>query len=177
MLAHLDVGPNLGGGGGAGLYVPVDQLSDDPSLKPEDVVKVGEEYEFFVVRVNDVEGYATLSKKKLDANKAWEVIEAAVESREVMEGFVTEENKGGIVVSVKGVRVFVPASQSGLPRDAAMTELVKKKVQLRITEVNRARRRVVGSIKAVQQEARAAAAGPAGRGWTRRSSASPHLQR
>ena len=149
---HVDLGCKQAG------YVPVDQLSDDPSLKPEDVVKVGEEYEFFVVRVNDVEGYATLSKKKLDANKAWEVIEAAVESREVMEGFVTEENKGGIVVSVKGVRVFVPASQSGLPRDAAMTELVKKKVQLRITEVNRARRRVVGSIKAVQQEARAAAA-------------------
>ena len=149
---HVDLGCKQAG------YVPVDQLSDDPSLKPEDVVKVGEEYEFFVVRVNDVEGYATLSKKKLDANKNWETVEAACESKEVMEGFVTEENKGGIVVSVKGVRVFVPASQSGLPRDTAMTELVKKKVQLRITEVNRARRRVVGSIKAVQQEARAAAA-------------------
>ncbi len=149
---HVDLGCKQAG------YVPVDQLSDDPSVKPEDVVKIGDEVELFVIRVNDVEGYATLSKKKVDANKAWEVIEAATESREVMEGFVTEENKGGVVVSVKGVRVFVPASQSGLPRDAAMTELVKKKVQLRITEVNRARRRVVGSIKAVQQEARAAAA-------------------
>ena len=127
-------------------------LDIDPAFR------IGDEGELFVIRVNDVEGYATLSKKKVDANKAWEVIEAATESREVMEGFVTEENKGGVVVSVKGVRVFVPASQSGLPRDAAMTELVKKKVQLRITEVNRARRRVVGSIKAVQQEARAAAA-------------------
>ena len=149
---HVDLGCKQAG------YVPVDQLSDDPSVKPEDVVKIGDEVELFVIRVNDVEGYATLSKKKVDANKAWEVIEAATESREVMEGFVTEENKGGVVVSVKGVRVFVPASQSGLPRDAAMTELVKKKVQLRLTEVNRARRRVVGSIKAVQQEARAAAA-------------------
>ena len=139
-------------------YVPVDQLSDDPSAKPEDVVKVGDEIELFVIRVNDVEGYATLSKKKIDANKVWENIEAAVEDKTVMEGIVTEENKGGVVVSVKGQRVFVPASQSGLPRDAAMTELVKQHVKLRITEVNRARRRVVGSIKAVQQEARAAAA-------------------
>ena len=149
---HVDLGCKQAG------YIPVDQLSDDPSVKPEDVVKVGDEVELFVIRVNDVEGYATLSKKRVDAVKVWENIEAACENKEVMEGFVTEENKGGIVVSVKGVRVFVPASQSGLPRDAAMTELVKKKVQLRITEVNRARRRVVGSIKAVQQEARAAAA-------------------
>ncbi len=88
----------------------------------------------------------------------WENIEEACANKEIMEGVVTEENKGGVVVSVKGVRVFVPASQSGLPRDAAMTELVKQHVKLRVTEVNRARRRVVGSIKVVQQEARAAAA-------------------
>ena len=47
------------------------------------------------------------------------------------------------------MRVFVPASQTGLPRDADMSELVKQKVRMRITEVNRARRRVVGSIRAV----------------------------
>lgn len=149
---HVDLGCKQAG------YIPVDQLSDDPTVKPEDVVKVGDEVELFVIRVNDVEGYATLSKKKVDANKVWDVIEAACESKEVMEGIVTEENKGGVVVSVKGQRVFVPASQSGLPRDAAMTELVKQHVKVRITEVNKARRRVVGSIKAVQQEARAAAA-------------------
>ena len=149
---HVDLGCKQAG------YIPVDQLSDDPSVKPEDVVKVGDEVELFVIRVNDVEGYATLSKKRVDAVKVWENIETACENKDVMEGVVTEENKGGVVVSVKGVRVFVPASQSGLPRDAAMTELVKQRVKLRVTEVNRARRRVVGSIKAVQQEARAAAA-------------------
>ena len=149
---HVDLGCKQAG------YIPVDQLTDDPTVKPEDVVKVGDEVELFVVRVNDIEGYATLSKKRLDAAKVWENIEEACSSKEVLEGVVTEENKGGIVVSVKGVRVFVPASQSGLPRDAAMSQLIKQKVSLRITEVNRARRRVVGSIKAVQQEARQAAA-------------------
>ena len=74
-----------------------------------------------------------------------------------MEGTVTEENKGGIVVSVKGVRVFVPASQSGQPRGADLSEMKGQKVQLRITEVNRARRRVVGSIRSVTDEARKAA--------------------
>ena len=149
---HVDLGCKQAG------YIPVDQLTDDPTLKPEDVVKVGDKVELFVIRVNDIEGYATLSKKRLDVAKVWETIEDACNDKVVMDGVVTEENKGGIVVSVKGVRVFVPASQSGLPRDAEMSQLLKKKVQLRVTEVNRARRRVVGSIKAVQQEARAAAA-------------------
>ena len=148
---QVDVGCKQAG------YIPVSELSNDPDVKPEDVVKVGDEIEAYVVRVNDVEGYATLSKKRLDAVKLWEDIESAVENRTVLEGVVTEENKGGIVVSVKGVRVFVPASQSGLPKDSDLSQLLKQKVQLRITEVNRARRRVVGSIKSVTNEARQAA--------------------
>ena len=139
-------------------YIPVDQLTDEPDVKPEDVVKVGDKVELFVIRVNDVDGYATLSKKRLDANKVWDTVEEACNDKAILEGIVTEENKGGLVVSVKGVRVFVPASQSGKPRGADLSEMIKQKVQLRVTEVNRARRRVVGSIRAVQQEARQAAA-------------------
>ena len=120
-------------------------------------MKVGDEIETYIVRVNDIEGYAELSKKRLDAVKVWENIEQAVEEKTILEGVVTEENKGGIVVSVKGVRVFVPASQSGQPRGADLSAMVKQKVQLRITEVNRARRRVVGSIRSVTEEARKAA--------------------
>jgi len=138
-------------------YIKLSELSDDPNAKPEEIVKIGEEIEACVVRVNDVEGYAELSKRRLDANKVWENIEEAVEAKTVLEGIVTEENKGGIVVSVKGVRVFVPASQSGQPRGADLASMMKQKVQLRITEVNRARRRVVGSIRSVADEARKAA--------------------
>jgi len=138
-------------------YIKMSELTDDPNAKPEDIVKVGEEIETYIVRVNDVEGYAELSKKRLDAQKIWENIESAVEEKTVLEGTVTEENKGGIVVSVKGIRVFVPASQSGMPRGADLAEMKGQKVQLRITEVNRARRRVVGSIRSVSDEARKAA--------------------
>jgi len=138
-------------------YIPVSELSADPDAKVEDIVHVGDEIETYIVRVNDVEGYATLSKKRLDAVKVWEDIEKAVEEKSVLTGVVSEVNKGGIVVSVKGVRVFVPASQSGQPRDADLSSMVKQPVKLRVTEVNRARRRVVGSIRSVQNEARAAA--------------------
>jgi len=135
-------------------YIKLSELSDDPSAKPEDIVHVGDEIETYIVRVNDVEGYAELSKKRLDAVKVWENIENAVDEKTILDGVVTEVNKGGIVVSVKGVRVFVPASQSGMPRGADLETMVKQPVRLRITEVNRARRRVVGSIRAVQQDER-----------------------
>ena len=139
-------------------YIPISELSDDPTVKVEDIVKIGDEIETYVMRVNDMEGVATLSKKRLDTVKNWDAIEAAVEDKTVMEGVVTEDNKGGVVVNVKGIRVFVPASQTGMPRGADLSEMIKERVQLRITEVNRSRRRVVGSIRAVAAEARAAKA-------------------
>ena len=99
-------------------YIPLSELTDDPNAKAEDIVKVGAEIETYVMRVNDVEGTVMLSKKRLDSVKAWDEIEEARENKTVLEGIAVEENKGGLVVSVKGVRVFVPASQSGLPKDA-----------------------------------------------------------
>ena len=134
-------------------FIPTSEFTDD-GIKVEDVVKVGDTIEAVVVRVNDVEGTAMLSKKRLDAAKMWNDIEDAVESGAVLEGTVTEENKGGVVVNVKGVRVFVPASQTDLPREAELAQLLKKVVRLKITEVNKARKRVVGSIRRVTQAAR-----------------------
>ena len=135
-------------------FIPTTEFTEDGAVKLEDAVHVGDTVEAMVVRVNDVEGTAQLSKKRMDAVKNWADIEAAQEAGTVVEGTVTEENKGGVVVSVKGIRVFVPASQSGLPKDTPMTQLVKQKVRLKITEVNRGRRRVVGSIRAVLQRER-----------------------
>ena len=146
---YVDLGTKHAG------YIPVSELTDDPTVKVEDLVHVGDSIETYVMRVNDAEGVVTLSKKRLDTVKSWDDVEQACEDHTTVEGVVTEENKGGVVVSIKGVRVFVPASQTGLPRDAAMSELVKQKVKLRITEVNRARRRVVGSIRAVSAAERA----------------------
>ncbi|MCR5663899.1 MAG: bifunctional 4-hydroxy-3-methylbut-2-enyl diphosphate reductase/30S ribosomal protein S1 [Oscillospiraceae bacterium] len=136
-------------------FIPTSEFTDD-GIKVEDAVKVGDEIEAVVVRVNDVEGTAQLSKKRLDAAKSWNDVESAVEDGTILEGVVTEENKGGIVVNVKGVRVFVPASQTDLPREANLAELLKQTVRLKITEVNKARKRVVGSIRRVAQAERRA---------------------
>ena len=137
-------------------YIPYDEVSTDPSLKPEDILKVGDEIEVFVVRVNDQEGTVQLSKKKLDGLKVWDDMATYAEEKTTIEGVITEENKGGLVCNVKGIRVFIPASQSGIAKGGDMTGMVGKTVQLKVTEVNRARRRVIGSIRAVSSEARKA---------------------
>ena len=136
-------------------FIPTSEFTDD-GINVEDVIKVGDTIEAVVVRVNDVEGTAQLSKKRLDTAKMWNDVETAVDDGTVMEGTVVEENKGGVVVNVKGVRVFVPASQTDLPKDAELSQLLKKAVRLKITEVNKARKRVVGSIRRVAQAERKA---------------------
>ncbi len=138
-------------------YIPYDEVSNDPSVKPEDILKVGDEIEVFVVRVNDQEGTCQLSKKKLDGLKVWDDMATWCEEKATVEGTITEENKGGLVANIKGIRVFVPASQSGVAKGGDMAGMVGQTVQLKITEVNRARRRVIGSIRAVTSETRKAA--------------------
>ena len=138
-------------------YIPYDEVSADPSVKPEDILSVGDEIEVFVVRVNDQEGTVQLSKKKLDGMKVWDEMSAWCEEKATVEGTITEENKGGLVATIKGILVFIPASQSGIAKGGDMAGMVGQNVQLKITEVNRARRRVIGSIRAVTSEARKAA--------------------
>ena len=138
-------------------YIPIGELSDDPTVKPEDIVKPGDEVEAFVVRVNDVEGTIMLSKKRVDAIKGWDEIEAAVDSGAVMEGTVVEVVKGGIIATCNGTRVFIPGSQVPGGRDADHSNLVGTTQQFKILEVNRKRRRVIGSIRAIAREARRAA--------------------
>ena len=134
--------------------VRLSELTDDPSAKAEDLVKVGDELDLVVEKVNDQEGVDYLSKKKLESRKGLEEVAKACEEGTVMEGTVSEANKGGVVVLVKGVKVFVPRSQATMRRDEDYTQLVKKDVKLVITEC--AGRKIVGSINKVTAEENAA---------------------
>jgi len=135
-------------------YIPIAELSNEPNVDVNSIVKVGEPVEAFVMRVNDIEGTIMLSKKRLDAVKGWDVVEKARNDKEVVEGYVAEENKGGVIAVVSGVRVFIPVSQTGVAKDGSLESLLKTTVKLKITEVNRARRRVVGSIRAASFDER-----------------------
>lgn len=138
-------------------YIPANELTDDPTQKPEDVVKPGDTVELVVLTTSDTDGIVTLSKKKVDAQKGFEKIVEAKENDAVLSGVVTNVIKGGVLVSSGGVKVFVPASQATARRDDDLNALLKKTVDFKILEVNEAKGRAVGSIRAVAREQRAAA--------------------
>ncbi len=138
-------------------YIPADELSQNPADKPEDVVKVGDEIDAIVTSINDAEGVVMLSKKKVDSVLGVEKMAAAMEANETVEGDVTAVVKGGIIVAANGTRVFIPASQTGVPRDGKLESLLKTKVRFKVIEVTEARGRVVGSIRMVKKEEREAA--------------------
>lgn len=129
--------------------IPASEISDDPSLTPEDIVKVGDEIQGFVVRVNDVEGKITLSKKKLDSMKTWDAIVQASENGDILEGKVDSVVNGGVIVTYKSFRVFVPASLANDRYLSDLHELVGKIVPFKIIDINERRRRIVGNIKTV----------------------------
>jgi 4-hydroxy-3-methylbut-2-enyl diphosphate reductase len=135
-------------------YVPLSELTDDPGLKPSDVVKVGDEVDLIVTKINDQDGIVTLSKKKVDAMVGFENILKAKDSGAVLEGVVVGAVKGGLLISSGGVRVFVPASQATTRREEKLEDYLKKTVQFKVIEVNEQRSRAVGSIKAVAKEQR-----------------------
>ena len=130
-------------------YVALADLTDDPTKKPSDIVSVGDEIELIVVKVNEQDGIVNLSKKKLDEQAGFDKIVKAKEEGTILEATVKNVVKGGVVVSCNGVRVFIPASLTGLPRNADLEQLLKKKVSFKIIEAGENRRRAVGSIKAV----------------------------
>ncbi len=137
-------------------YILPGELTDDPTKKPEDVVSVGETISLIVLKTNDQEGIVQLSKKRVDAALGYEKIVAAKEEDAVLNGVVKQVVKGGVIVISNGVRVFIPASQA-VPRGGKLEELVGKEVGFKILEVNEARQKAVGSIRAVEREAREAA--------------------
>ena len=132
-------------------------VTDDPQAKLTDLFKVGDTVEAVAVRVNDVEGIATLSKKKVDAKNNWNLVAKALEDGEVLSGKVIEAVKGGVVISALSQKIFVPASQTGVARDGDLSALVGTTQKFKIIEIKEDRRRAVGSIKAVQREERKAA--------------------
>ncbi|MGN1304071.1 MAG: bifunctional 4-hydroxy-3-methylbut-2-enyl diphosphate reductase/30S ribosomal protein S1 [Oscillospiraceae bacterium] len=141
--ATVDIGTKQTG------YIALSELTDDPTLKVGDVVKVGDEVDLIVIKINDAEGIVNLSKKKVDAMVGFDKLVKAKEEDAVLEGTVTNVVKGGVIVITEGTRVFVPASQATARRDEKLETLLKKSVKFKIIEINEQKFKAVGSIRAV----------------------------
>lgn len=136
-------------------YIVREELTNDPEAAVGDLVKVGDVIDAIVIKVDDSMGTAALSKKRVDTALSLEKMMAVKESNETIEGVVSNVVKGGVIVFSDNTRIFIPASQTGIPRSGSLDTLLKQTVKLKIIEVNDQRGgRVVGSIKLANKEVR-----------------------
>ena len=145
---YLDFGAQVTG------LIKAEQITDDTSVKLTEMYKPGDSIEAFVIRVSDIEGFAELSKKRVDSDKNWQKIVAACENGEVVSGKVVEVVRGGVSVLVDANRVFVPASQTGVPKDGDLETIKGNEVSLKIIEIKG--KKAIGSIRVVAREERRA---------------------
>ncbi len=143
---YLDLGAKFTG------VVTKEQITDDNTASLPAMFKVGDEVTAFVIRVDDGKGMATLSKKRVDADRSWLVFKAAKENGDVLEGTVTAVVKGGVTMNVSGNRVFVPASQTGIAKDGDLSVLAGTTQKIKIIEFDESKRKAIGSIKVVLGE-------------------------
>ena len=137
--------------------IAAEDLSSEPFEKCEDVVSVGDELDLIIMKTDDQDGVLKLSKKLTDAFKGWDEIVSAKENDEILEGPVVAVIRGGVLVNVKGTRVFIPASLTGVPRNQDLSVLKDATVRFKIIDLNTSRRRAVGSIRTVLNEEKKAA--------------------
>ena len=129
------------------------EFSSDPTVIPSKTVQPGDEIEVFVVRVNDGDGNVMLSRKRIEAQKGIEEIEAAYNEKAVVTGTVTSVVKGGLIAVVNGVNVFIPSSQVSNRFIEDLSVFNGQELEFNIIEVDRVKRRFIGGRKAlVEQE-------------------------
>lgn len=128
------------------------EFSDDDSVNPAEVVKPGDEIEVFVIRVNDGDGNVQLSKKKVDADKNYAVIEEAFNNGSTVTGKVTEQVKGGLIALVNGARVFVPSSQISNRYVEDLSSFIGNEYEFEVLEYDRSKRRIVVGRKVLVQK-------------------------
>ncbi len=147
---RLDLGAKATG------VITYDQITDETGVDLNTMFKIGDQVEGFVIKVSDIDGIAVLSKKRVDSDKNWKYIVEAKENDSVLEGKVVEAVKGGVLIALNGVRVFIPASLSGVPKGGDLSTLVGTTQRVKIIDINEQRHRAYASIRAVLREERKA---------------------
>ncbi len=131
--------------------IPIKELSCYDVNSPQDIVQVGDEIEVLVLKTEDSDGRIILSKERADAEAAWSELEKYLDNEEPVEGTVRDVVKGGLLVDV-GLRAFLPASLVELGYVEDLNQYVGQTVQAKVIELNRPRRKVIISRKAILEE-------------------------
>jgi len=130
-------------------YIPLEEYSADSDADPTKELEIGDKINLIIMKTNDLEGTIMLSKRLFDAVKYWNEIKNAEKDGSVLTGKVVEVFEKGVLASTNGIRVFIPASLTGTPKGSPLEEMLYTEVQYQVIEVDRKRRRAVGSISSV----------------------------
>ena len=134
-----------------------EQITDDPDVKLNEMFKIGDQVDVFVIRVEDGKGIATVSKKRVDADNSWVVLKDAFDNNVDLEGKIVSAIKGGVLLSYQGNTVFIPASQTGIAKGGDLSVLVGTTQKVRLLEFDVAKKKALGSIKVILNEQKKAA--------------------
>lgn len=162
VLAIDDARQVIVGIEGAGVegVIPMRELTADRDANVNDLVKVGDVLDLVVVSTigSDKEGGSyLLSKRRLEARRAWEEIASKHNVDDIVEAPVTQVVKGGLVVDVEGVRGFVPASMIENRFVQDLNQYKGQTIRAKIIEINAADSRLILSRRDVLNEERSAA--------------------
>ncbi len=123
--------------------IPASEFRYNPDLKAGDVVEV------YVENAEDKKGQLVLSHKKARLSKSWERVNAALESQEVIQGYIKCRTKGGMIVDVFGIEAFLPGSQIDVHPIRDYDQFVNKTMEFKVVKINQEFRNVVVSHKAL----------------------------
>jgi len=147
---HVDIGYKYTG------ILIYDEITDDSSVDLKETFKIGDEIETQVIKTNDQEGIALLSKKRVDSTEIWDKIVGLHEDGTVVEGKVIQVVNGGIIVLIDTMKVFVPASHADVSKDTDLQTLIGRTVKVKIIDINTIKRRAIASIRNASAEERKA---------------------
>ncbi len=112
-------------------------------------LKVGDTVEVYVENQEDKKGQLVLSHKKARAAKSWERVNAALENKEIVKGFIKCRTKGGMIVDVFGIEAFLPGSQIDVKPIRDYDVFVEKTMEFQVVKINQEYRNIVVSHKAL----------------------------
>ncbi|ABR48776.1 RNA binding S1 domain protein [Alkaliphilus metalliredigens QYMF] len=132
--------------------VPRDEISNDPTITPQDVAKADDEISVYIIKTDDGEGNVLLSTKRVEHTKGWEDLEKIHDTESLVESKVVESVKGGVIAIARGIRCFIPASQLSDRYVDDLKTFVGKSFNAKVIEIDRQKNKAVLSRKEVLQQ-------------------------
>jgi small subunit ribosomal protein S1 len=117
-------------------------------------IKVGLVIDVFLEKMENQDGLVVLSKQRADFVRVWDKVKEAHDNGEVVEGRLVRKIKGGVVVDLYGVEAFLPGSQIALRQVQNIDNLLGQNVSVKIIKLNKRRRNIVVSRRAVLEQER-----------------------